>query len=151
MASIVIDEWLWADLSGDDPDAQKEAFEFIQAIYDVCDQIVTVKGSKFNIKALILWKCTDIKCREIAKYYSTHFWYNSAKSVNLEESSLESVPEHISKVTKEDDHYLIQAYLTAKASVIVTTDNPLIAAINNDIKCQHRDEFVASYIRQHRR
>jgi len=79
------------------------------------------------------------------------FLHNSKKSVNLEASTLTSVPARIFEVTNEDDHYLIQAYLTAKASVIVTTDNPLKDAINNDINCQHRDEFIASYISRSRR
>lgn len=150
MADIVIDEWLWADLSGENSDkTQKETFEFIQAIFDKCDRIVTVKGSKFNQKAFDLCKHTDVKRREIVKYYRDKFLFNSKKSVNLEESSLKSVPEHISKVTKEDDYYLIQAYLTAEASVIVTTDNPLKTAVNNDINCQLRNEFVPAYISQH--
>lgn len=152
MADIVIDEWLWADLSGSNTSKnQEEALEFIQTIFHVCDRIVTIKGRKFNQKTADFWKHTDPKRRGIAKYYNDRFLSNPAKLVNLEESSLESVPEHISKVTKEDDHYLIQAYLTAGASVIVTTDNILKAAINNDINCQHRDEFVALYIRQHGR
>mgnify|MGYP001033119891 CR=1 FL=1 len=152
MVDIVIDEWLWADLSGENSsENQREAFEFIQTIFHACDRIVTVKGSKFNDKVLSFWKHTDIKRRTIAKYYMEKFLFNSEKSVNLDESSLVYVPEHISKATKEDDHYLIQAYLTAKANVIVTTDNLLKAAINNDINCKHRDEFVASYIQQHRR
>lgn len=152
MADIVIDEWLWSDLSGDNSDeAQKEAFEFIQAIYNKCDRIVTVKGSKFNQKAFDLCKHTDVKRREIVKYYKAKIWFNSKKSLNLEQSALKPVPDHISKATKEDDHYLIRAYLTADASVIVTTDNPLKTAVNNDIKCQFRNEFVPSYISQHGR
>jgi hypothetical protein len=152
LADIVIDEWLWSDLSGDNStEAQREAFEFIQAIYDKCDRIVTVKGSQFYQKALIFWKYTDINRRKISKYYMGRFLHNSHKSVNLEESSLKPIPVHISEATKKDDHYLIQAYLTTEASVIVTTDNPLKDAINNDINCQHRDEFIASYILQNRR
>lgn len=152
MADLVIDEWLWSDLSGENSaESQVESFEFIQAIYNKCDRIVTVKGSKFNQKTFDLCKHTDVRRREIAKYYRNNFLFNSKKFVNLEQSSLKPVPEHISKVTKEDDHYLIQAYLTVEASVIVTTDNPLKTEVNNDINCQLRNEFVPSYISQHRR
>lgn len=154
MADIVIDEWLWADLSDSNTsENQEEALKFIQTIFHVCDRIVTVKGSKFNQKTSNFWKHTDPKRRNIAIYYNEKFLSNPAKLVNLEESSLESIPENISKkVTDEDDYYLIQAYLTTGASVIVTTDNDILKAeINNDINCQHRDEFVALYIRQHGR
>lgn len=153
MADIVVDEWLWADLSGSNTlKNQGEALEFLEAVFCVCDRIVTVKGKKFNQKAADFWKHTDPKRRKIARYYNEKFLSNPAKLANIEESTLEPIPEHISqKVTDEDDYYLIQAYITAGASVIVTTDSDLLQAeINNDIKCQHRNEFVASYIQQHR-
>jgi len=153
LADIVIDEWLWADLSGSNtPKNQEEALEFLEAVFRVCDRIVTVKGKKFNQKAADFWKHTDAKRRKIARYYHEKFLSDPAKLVNLEESSLESIPENIcQKVTHEDDYYLIQAYLTAGACVIVTTDSDLLRAeIKNDIKCQDRNEFIASYIRQHR-
>lgn len=154
MADIVIDEWLWADLSGSNtPKSQEEALEFLEAIFHVCDRIVTVEGKQFNLKASHFWKHTDPIRRGIAIYYRDNFLFNPAKTVKLEESSLKSIPEHISqKVKHEDDYYLIQAYLTTGASVIVTTDSDILNAdINNDINCKHRDEFLALYIRQHGR
>lgn len=153
MADIVIDEWLWADLSGENtPENQEEAFEFIQTIFNVCDRIVTVKGSNFNQKAYGFWGHTDINRRKMAIYYKEKFWFNPAKFLHLEESMLNPIPEHISqKVKHKDDYYLIQAYLSAGASVIVTTDSDLLRAeITNDINCQHRNEFVALYIQEHR-
>ncbi len=153
MADIVIDEWLWADLSGSNtPKNQEEALEFLESIFQVCDRIVSVKGEQFNQKAVNFWQYSDLNCRRIARYYTEKFMYNPAKLLNLERAELESVPEHISqKVRHQDDYYLIQAYLTAGASVIVTTDSDILGAgINGDINCQHRDEFVPSYIQQHR-
>jgi hypothetical protein len=153
LADIVIDEWLWADLSGSNtPKNQVEALEFLEAIFKVCDRIVSVKGEQFNLKAVNFWQFSDLTCRRIAKYYTEKFMYNPAKLLNLEPADLESVPEHISqKVRHQDDYYLIQAYLTAGASVIVTTDSDILGAgINGDINCQHRDEFVPLYIQQHR-
>jgi hypothetical protein len=152
LADLVIDEWLWADLSGDNSDeAQKETFEFLQAIYNKCDRIVTVKGSKFYQKTFDLCKHTDVKHHKIVRFYKNKFLFNSKKSINLDQSSLKPVPDHISKAVKKNDHYLIQAYLTAEASVIVTTDIPLKTAVNNGINCQLRNEFVPSYISQYGR
>jgi hypothetical protein len=151
---MVIDEWLWADLSGSNTSKnQEEALKFLETIFYVCDRIVTVKGKKFNQKTKDFWKHTDRGRRKIAIYYNENFLSDPAKLVNLEESSLEPIPERISqKVKDEDDYYLIQAYLATGASVIVTTDSDILKAeINNDINCLHRDEFVASYIREHRR
>lgn len=151
MAELVIDEWLWTDLAGDNSvKAQAEAFALLEAVFNKCDRIVAVKGSQFEQKAFALWKHEDVVRRRIARYYKTHFWYNADKTMLLEDSYLQSLPEQIAQSIKSDDHYLIQAYLTAGATVIVTTDSPLKdAALRNNINCQSRDEFVRAYVEQY--
>jgi hypothetical protein len=151
MADIVIDEWLWADLAGENSyDAQKQAFKFICKIYDKCDRIVMVKESKFIQKFWDFCKSAkDVQSRQIANYYKDSFCFNPDKSVFLEGPSLRSVPEKVSSETKADDHYLIQALITAKAQVIVTTDESLKETlIRNGFSCALRDEFVRKYISQ---
>jgi hypothetical protein len=149
MGNIVIDEWLWADLAGENSkDAKKQAFDFICKIFDKCDRIVMVKESKFNQK---LWTfCKNAKkvwdC-QIVKYYVANFFSNMSKSVLLEGDSLESLPEQMANETNVDDHYLIQALLTTHAQVLVTTDVHL-----KDVLCRYgfncvlKNEFVDGYI-----
>lgn len=150
MGDLVIDEWLWADLSGENsveaPEAQDEAFAFIKAIYRKCDRIVTVRGSKFLVKAADMWRHTDIKRRTIARYMNDNFLHNTEKILLLDESSLESLPVDIANATNIDDHYLIQAYHKANASVLVTTDTKLKAPICNHVKCIIRNDFIRSYM-----
>jgi len=152
MAELVIDEWLWADLAGDNSmKAQGEAFAFLEAVFNRCDRIVTVRGSQFEQKAFALWTHHDITRRRIARYYRAHFWYNANKTTLLEESDLQPIPEQIANSIESKDHYLIQAYLTVHAKVIVTTDNPLKdAARRNNINCQPRDQFIQAYVEQNR-
>jgi len=152
MANLVLDEWFWADLSGNNsPADQKEAFEFITVIFKKCDRIVRVKGSKFETKTFEFWKhSSDVMRRRMTRYYRDHFWSNPDKSLLLEESSLPPIPADIAKGIKEDDHYLVRAYLSAEADVIVTTDKPLIdALLKTNICCEHRKQYLSNYIKKY--
>ncbi len=148
MADLVLDEWLWSDLAGENStQKQSETFQLLKAIYWKCDRIVTVQGSRFAQKAERFFRHTDVTRRQIARYYRNHFWYNSLKCRILEEDQLLDLPAQIVAKVNRDDHYVVRAYLTAKASVIVTTDIPLKGALAEQvIPCKLRDEFVPDYI-----
>lgn len=149
MGEIIIDEWIWADLAGENSrEAKKSAFNFICKIFDKCDRIVMVKGSKYNQKlwtfcknAKSVWDC------QVVKYYLYRFYYNMSKSVLLEGNALKLLPEQLANETNADDHYLVQALLTTGAQIFVTTDTGLKDVLNKfGHNCVLRDEFVDSYI-----
>lgn len=151
MADLVIDEWLWSDLAGENTvDEQRETFEFLGAIYNKCDRIVSVRGSRFDQKFFELFRYSDVIRLGFAKFFKARFWYNSQKTLMLEEDQLQDLPNAIATEVQHKDHYLVRAYLTAKASEIVTTDNPLKDALTkHGIACRHRQEFVLTYISQY--
>lgn len=146
MSNLIIDEWLWSDLRGDNSEEkQKEAFAFLQAVYKKCDKIVTVKGSRFVQKYWDL--CGHNSCHSVVHYISANFWYNSIKSELLNESSLVPMPAKLAGQVNPDDHYLVQALLSSGAQTLVTTDGPLRdALVENKINCVHRDDFIPDYI-----
>jgi hypothetical protein len=148
MAELVIDEWLWSDLvrhNGLEP--QREAFNFLRAVFNKCDRIVIVKGSRFDEKAGLLWQHDDVPQRTIARYYQNTFVYNSNKSMLLEESELAELTPEIASDVKPADQYLIRAQQTAQAELVVTTDNPLMRALEkHGIPHQARETFVPGYI-----
>lgn len=151
MALFILDEWLWSDLSGENgKDKQKETFEFLSTIYNKCDQIVIVRGSRYDQKTIKFWRHSDVTRHRFAKFYQSRFLYNSDKSIILEQDRLPLLPQHIVRRVNRDDHYIIQAYLAQPDSAIITTDAPLKDILIKDgIKCQHRDEFVPSYISEY--
>lgn len=153
MADLVIDEWLWSDLAGENSvDEQGETFEFLGAIYNKCDRVVSVRGSRFEQKFFELFRHSDVIRLGFAKFFKARFWYNSQKTLMLEENQLEDLPEAIATEVQHKDHYLVRAYLTSRASEIITTDNPLKNAITkHGIACRHRQEFVPAYISQYGR
>jgi predicted nucleic acid-binding protein len=149
MSNLVVDEWLWSDLCGDNSEKhQKEALDFLRAVYKKCDKIVTVKGSSFVQKYWDLCKHAHRNdYHSIVKYISANFWYNSKKAELLEESSLVPIPDSMAGLVNPDDHYLIQALLSSEAQTIVTTDVPLRdTLVENKLGCILRDEFIPDYI-----
>ena len=148
MADLVIDEWLWSDLAGENTvDDQRETFQLLGVIYNKCDRLVTVRGSRFDQKFFELFRHSDVTRVGFAKYFKARFWYNSQKTLMLEEDQLQDLPEAIAREVQHKDHYLVRAYLTSKASEIITTDNPLKNALTkHGIACRHRQEFVPNYI-----
>ena len=151
MSDLVIDEWLWSDLAGENTKAgQREAFQFLEAVYNKCDRIVTVRGSRFDQKSLGVFKLNDVIGILILKFFKDRFWFNSMKTVILEEDQLPQLPENLCKEVKPADQYLVRAFIACGASEIVTTDNPLKdALIRNGIDCKHRCDFVPAYIVQY--
>jgi len=48
MKRLVFDEWVWADLNGENgEEAQRETLWLLQRVLEKCDQLVTVRGSPF--------------------------------------------------------------------------------------------------------
>ena len=148
MSFLILDEWIWADLLGENGVVkQKESFRFIVAVYEKCDQLFTAEQSKFMVKAFGFLKCGDIPRRKIAKILSRNFIFNDRKLKGFKESELSFLQENILKSVNVDDHYLLQVYFTKPDSTIITTDGRLISKlIEYSISYEHRDTFIPSYI-----
>ena len=148
MGDLLIDEWIWADLNGDnDQDRQRETYRFLQAVFNKCDRLVTVEGSKFMQKSFNLWKQHDLMRKGIAKYLRSYFWYNSVKSRLVNKDALVQLNEPLYSKINEDDHYLVQAYQFIGNTIIITTDHALKNILDqHGIACRFRDEFVLEYL-----
>lgn len=147
MADYVLNEWVWADAVGENGGTrQVEAFQFLNALSRRSDRIIVVEGSSFHEEAWKLCISTTLPAREIAQFFKLNFLFNNEKCRLLSESELEEFPPSLTDV-KDDDKYLVRAQLTATGSVIITTDGPLKAALDEaGIPCEHRDEFVPKYL-----
>lgn len=151
MAYLIIDEWLWEDLSRAKGSVKgRESFEFLQAIYQKCDMIVAVKGSKFLQKLYGLFSRPDAEAKYVARYLTDYFLYNSKKFHYVEQSELPLLPQQFENTVKDDDHYLVQAYVLVNAEMLITTDSPLKdALIAGGLNCQWRDWYLPIYIRKY--
>ena len=147
MAVFVINEWLWADLSGsNDLKAQREAFSVIEKLPASNHQIVIIDGSSFDLKAWNLCKNTNPIVQRIAGIYVSAVRQNSDRCLILMPEALVALPDDLASATKPDDHYLIQALLTVNDAVLVTTDNPLREVLGGaGLDCMTREEFLSKY------
>ena len=152
MPLFILDEWLWSDASGENGNVrQRETFQFVFAIFHICDRIVVVRGSKFQDKASSFWKHTDTARRTFARFFTESILYNSAKTQFLDPDQLAALPDNLMQETQPEDRHLAQAQLTTRDSIVITTDTGLISALEHHrVPCKHRDNFVADYLAVHR-
>ena len=151
MGRLVIDEWVWEDLSGANGEIPRaEAFEFLRAVYNKCDQLVAVRPSPFVDKAHAILKKTDRTGRTIAKFVSTSFLFNSIKVHFVEADSLAPLSEQAQQGVKDDDQYLVRALTVDEVEYFVTSDGPLVTVVRGlGFSVAHRDDFVAQYIQRY--
>jgi acyl-CoA-binding protein len=154
MTRLVFDEWLWADLNGENGDeARREAVEILDAVFKKCDQLVSSRGSPFLQKFYDMAKLASIGDvrRKIVEVFKAQFLENSEKLCLLQAGKLQEMPHEMEGRVKEDDRYLICCYLASEADLLVTTDNPLIEALSgSSVRCKHRKDFVSEYLQEHR-
>lgn len=145
MAQIfIIDEWLWSDLEGENgEEKQKEAFQFLEKLYNKCDKIAVAEGSKFMNKAWkFVKKAQDVVRRKIAKFCVNMILLNLAK---CEEIDIKDETDINLAGINPDDLYLIKTYYKTKAPII-TTDIKLKSTLEkNNIPCKLRDDFLREY------
>jgi hypothetical protein len=151
---LVIDEWIWErDVLTSHRDT---IFQFLEKVYKKCDRLVIVTNSPFVDKFHTLCKQRDQSydpvVRGIIKLFKDVLLYNAEKCVMYDETDLRPLPEDIKKAIKVDDRYLIRAYITAQASILITTDSELIKGVSQySVNCKHKDEFLPEYIEEERR
>jgi hypothetical protein len=149
VAAFVINEWLWADLSGGNGrQAQREAFVVIQKLAVSDHRIVVIEGSAFDQKAWNLCKSTNpMIVQRMAGAYVASLRQNSDRCVILKPEAVLGVPNELASATKQDDHYLIQAQLSVEGAILVTTDGDLCHAVKQaGLPCLSRQEFLTTHL-----
>ncbi len=150
MALFVINEWLWADSSGENgKNAQLEAFEAIHWLGSSDYQIVVIEGSPFDKKGWALCNSGNTIVIRPIKIYVGAVRQNSDRCIVLKPEAVLALPEELARAIKPDDHYLVRAQLSVTGAILVTTDSPLReAVIKAGLQCLSREEFLTAYIGQ---
>ena len=151
---IIIDEWLFHDLSGDNgPEKQRQTWGFLFKLLQVCDRVAILEGSPFEIKFGQFIKNSGRYpvLREISKFLNNSIISNSLKTEFIAKGDVQPLPPRLAKLVPRDDHYLFQAHLKLKSqgSFIVTTDGRLKHKLLNQssVVIKLRDQFVTDYLR----
>jgi len=151
---IIIDEWLFHDLWGDNGSGkQHETFTFLNKLVEICDRIVVLSNSPFEVKTMELIKKSenDPIIRGMSQFFNSSILKNSNKTELVDVNSLPPLTGHLSKIPKEDQ-YLFQAYLKLKnkGGFILTADGRWDFRIikKASIAIQMRDDFLKKYIKR---
>jgi len=147
----VINEWLLEDLRGaNGAERQRQAVEFLSKLVKRCDGIVVVIESAWWRKAFDLMKRSyDPAVREASKLLHQQVLLDSQKCRLLSQENLCPLPCALRQVVKPDDWYLVQAYLTAKADAIITTDESLKEVLSShNLPVLLRDEAIEGEVGQ---
>jgi hypothetical protein len=147
VAIFVINEWLWADSLGDNgTEHQRKAFDVIVKLASSEHQIVVIEGSAFDEKAWRLCKDSRTTVTGIAVAYFNTLRINSDRCLLLQPDAIAALPDDFSASVKDDDHYLVRAQLSVAGAILVTTDEPLRAAVKTaGLACLSREEFLSTY------
>ena len=147
MAQFVINEWLWADLSGSNGVAkQKETFAFLKRFAGSPHQCVIIANTAFDQKAWALCSSNDPIVLETGKLFVLQVRQNSDRCLILDPTTVEALPVEFAREVKEDDHYLVHAQLGVPGAILVTTDGPLRESVHrHNLPCLSREEFLVKY------
>jgi hypothetical protein len=145
---IVINEWLLEDAYGTNgPDARLEAMKLAEQIALRNHVIVTLRPSKWIDKVFRLCGSQDYRASQLGSYFKS-LLYNPKKCLIVDAELDFQLPNSLDRV-KDDDHYLVEAYLKSEAGLLVTSDQPLINIFKSvdepTISSIHRNEFLRSW------
>jgi hypothetical protein len=84
--------------------------------------------------------------QRIGGAYVARVRQDSDRCLILKPEAAVPLPDELASVIKVDDHYLIQAQLTVKGAILVTTDNPLREILSKaSLSSLSREEFLKTY------
>lgn len=142
---LILNEWIFHDLLGENgDDRQREAAVFLNAFRSSGDRLVIPSKKRWNDKANRLMRQSDARLRIISKLFHS-LLRNPAKAT--QQRTTPDIPDELLNRLPKEDIYLVEAYLSAGADKLITTDQPLFDSLADSeiVSCRMRDEFLPSY------
>ena len=149
---FVVDEWCLHDLRGDNAqEAQEETARFLERLKARCDQIAVLRGSSWMEKAYELMTHSNPPVRTLSKCLHQGILLDSKKCQLLDPDEIRALPDDLRGLVPQNDLYLFEAYYSANAKALVTTDQRLCqilsTAQNINVDIRLRDDFLKRYLR----
>jgi len=148
---IIVNEWLLEYLR---PDAQESerlaAFRFVNALVKKCDKMVIKRNSPFVAKFYRFWKQVESDTNFKQPFSKLHqlVFRDTDKTIIVDESDLQDLPEDIAAKTPEDDKYLIELWYSNQGRIVLTTDAKLRDKLKDipGLKICLLQEFLREYL-----
>lgn len=145
---IVLNEWIFHDLLGQNgSERQRESTEFVNALFYSDDALVLPDEPRWMRKAYQLMATGDPERRAASVQLHTLMQTARVIDVRAMERRVAPAPDLL-RETPSEDIYLVEAYLSAGADMLVTTDSGLhgaLADFSDDVSCRLRNDFLADY------
>lgn len=143
---IVLNEWVFHDLLGDNgPERRRQTLAFMETFESSDDRLVIPNEDRWLRKAHALMLRQEPDGKMIGALVSRILW-NSKNFVQAEPNPA-LIPDDLLRETPSEDIYLVEAYLSAGADALVTTDCGLHGALADfsAVDCRLRGDFLAGY------
>ena len=144
---LVLNEWVFHDLLGENGEAvQRETAIFLNDLYTSHDKLVLPREPRWSQKAYQLMTLGDARLRNTSKQFHSLI-RDLNRVIDVRTTERVEVPEELRLSLPAEDVYLVEAYLSAGADTLVTTDRGLYEALSGyeAVSCRLRDEFLIGY------
>ena len=144
---LVINEWVFHDLLLENGESKfLETARFLIAFQRTQDWLVIPSEPRWNDKAYRLMMQSDPKQRQISKLLHG-LLRDSGRAVRVRAGERPPISEDLFGCIPEKDVYLIDAYISTSADLLVTTDIKLFDVLGESdlVNCQRRSDFLSEY------
>ena len=145
---LLLNEWVFHDLLGENGrDAFRETAEFLASFDSSDDRLVIPAEERWTQKAHRLMLMTDPGGRQLSKIFRS-LLLNSDRALRVTPEETPPIDQELQEQTPPEDLYLVLAYISSAADLLVTTDEKLHWALTQqgDVDCRMRHDFLPSYL-----
>ena len=143
----VLNEWVFHDLLFDNGDlAFQETAQFLVDFRKSEDILVIPAEERWNLKAFQLMVRSDTRQRQVSRLLHSLI-LDADRAIRIQPEEDPPVPQELLDRLPSEDVYLVLAYVSAGADLLITTDRGLFCSIgeHDDVNCRMREDFLLWY------
>ena len=144
---LVLNEWVFHDLLFENGDpAFQETAQFLVAFRKSEDILVIPAEERWNRKAHQLMTMSDTRRRLVSRLLRSLI-LDADRTIRIQPEEDPPVPQELLDRLPSEDVYLVLAYVSAGADLLITTDRGLFCSIDehDDVNCRMREDFLPWY------
>ena len=144
---LVLNEWVFHDLLFENGDlAFQETVRFLVAFGESEDILVIPAEERWQRKVFQLMTMSDTRRRLVSRLLRSLI-LDADRTIQIQPEEDPPVPQELLDRLPCEDVYLVLAYISAGADLLITTDRGLFCAIgeHDDVNCRMREDFLPWY------
>ena len=144
---LVLNEWVFHDLLFENGDlAFQETAQFLGAFRESEDVLVIPAEERWKRKAFQLMTMSDTRRRLVSRLLRSLI-LDADRTIRIQPEEDPRIPQKLLDRLPSEDVYLVMAYVSAGADLLITTDRGLFCSIDehDDVNCRMREDFLPWY------